>query len=262
MAAQKKPNSGSKPLELTPEEAFTKVEAELEGMNPENFAKSKVDAAAVGSLVLTKLPQAITPARRARLEALPRKEFDPSTIDAASLYARALQYIAVRRANAEAITTEALVPMEVVQSATTLKREMIRVIEYNLDDPEAQREVADIVSGQGYLDLAQDLRRLADVYTRFAPQLQVDKKRYRAQDAKRAADLADQIAPTKGGPDVAKWMRLGGAAWTRLEATYRDVRTTVLWLHRNDGAAPDLPVLLSALVTKSEKPAEAPPSPQ
>lgn len=268
MAAKKKPSaSPALPpdvMAITPGDAFDLVRTSLEELRVEHFTKARVDFAAVASLVLTKVRASVTPALRARLASLPTEEFDVAQVDRVQLYARALLHLAARRDSALAIETESLVPADVFAAGTTLKREMLRVLEYHLEDDEARRDLADIISGQGYVDLAQDLRRLSDLYRRFASQLQVDKRRYRAADADRASSLADRIAPNKSGGEAATWLRLCQAAWTHVEAAYRDLRATVLWLHRNDGAMPDLPVLLSSLASaaKPEKADENdPPAP-
>ena len=73
------------------------------------------------------------------------------------------------------------------------------VADLDLDD-RALRELADIISGRGYLDLTQDLRRLAELYSRFAPVLVADQKRYRAGDVQRAETLAAQIAQANAAP--------------------------------------------------------------
>jgi hypothetical protein len=270
MAAKKKPGASTvvppDVMSIPPAEAFERVSAELQAMRVEHFVKTRVDFAAVASLVLTKVRSAVTPALRARLAALPAEEFDVSQVDRSQLYARALLHLAARRDAAVAIETSALVPADVFAAGTTLKREMVRVLDYHLEEDDARRDLADIISGQGYVDLAQDLRRLADLYRRFSSQLQADKRRYRAADAERASTLADRIAPQKGGGEAANWLRLCQAAWTQVDAAYRDLRATVMWLHRNDGALPDLPVLLSALASggkpdpaeKSDPPAPAP----
>jgi hypothetical protein len=250
MAAKKKPESRDV-MNLAPELAFNEVKPHLEKMHPDDFVKSRVDYPAVATLALSKLRTALTPKRLERLASLPEAEFDPGQLDRAVVHARALLYLAVRRDSALAIEKGALVPADVYAQGSTLKREMVRVLDYNLDDDDARKEVADIASGTGYVDLAQDLRRLADLYVRFETQLAADKKRFRSADASRASTLADRIAPQEGGGEAANWLKLCQAAWTHLEAAYRDVRETVTWLHRHDGGMPDLPALLAAMAGRN-----------
>lgn len=267
MAAKKKPESRDV-MNLAPELAFNEVQPHLEKMHPDDFVKSRVDYAAVASLALSKMRTALTPKRLERLASLPDEEFNLGQIDRAILHARALLYIAARRDSALAIESGALVSAEVFGQGSTLKREMLRVLEYNLDDDDARKEVADIASGAGYVDLAQDLRRLADLYVRFERELAADKKRFRSADASRASTLADRIAPQAGGGEAANWLKLCQAAWTHLDAAYRDVRETVTWLHRHDGGMPDLPSLLGAVSgrnrgkTEEETPPEPTPAPE
>jgi hypothetical protein len=258
MAAKKKQESRDV-MNLEPELAFLEVKPSLEKLHPDAFVKSRVDFAAIATLALGKLRKALTPERLDRMATLPEDEFDVGQIDRAVLHARALLYLAARRDSALAIETGALVSADVFAQGATLKREMVRVLEYHLDDEEARREVADIVSGTGYVDLSQDLRRLADLYRRFEAQLSADKRRFRIADASRAATLADRISPQQGGGESANWLRLCQAAWTQLEAAYRDVRETLTWLHRNDGGMPDLPGLIGAVRGRSTPADEEPP---
>ncbi len=56
----------------------------------------------------------------------------------------------------------AQVDVAIVQQATELRERMLKTAEYNLEHKETvARELADIRTGTGYLDLANDCSRLA-----------------------------------------------------------------------------------------------------
>ena len=73
--------------------------------------------------------------------------------------------------------------MSLVTKATTLKARMMKVVEHLGDHEVAGPRVAAIRAGNGYLDLANDIIALANLYTTYRANLAGDTKDYDANDA-------------------------------------------------------------------------------
>ena len=76
---------------------------------------------------------------------------------------------------------------------------MQRVAEYNLDHlPDVSLKLADIRAGNGHIDMADDLMRLAGLYESHAAILAADTLRYRAGDTGTAKQFAQAINKVLG----------------------------------------------------------------
>ncbi|AKF09498.1 hypothetical protein [Sandaracinus amylolyticus] len=95
--------------------------------------------------------------------------------------------------------TDARVRASTLEAATEVKRRMMKVATFALDDhAAATAELASIASGSGHGDLASDLARLARVYDRHRVELESAGPRYRAADARRARELSATILAELG----------------------------------------------------------------
>lgn len=252
--ASKKPSSVAASLP-SPEEAFRALEPMLRALPAQELIQTNVMLEAVANVALQVHARATEPKLFARFKRLPAEEFDLECVSRCAVTARAIQHIATRQASAEAVSTDALVAPRVVTEATVLKAKMLKVLEYHLEDEEALAECAGIRSGMGYLDLAQDLRRLAALYMDWRELLAADRRRYAAADEKEALRLADELSPQDPGAAVRQWVELGQRAWTQLAKDYAELRDTALWLHRR---RPDLQAGFPSLVTASRPKASTP----
>ncbi len=113
---------------------------------------------------------------------------------------------------------------------------MLEVCAYHFRDDAALRaQVDDIRSGQGYLDLAEDLSRLAGLYRAQAATLKQDLRFYRANDATDALDLSGRI--TRGlrsqGPQAAR--EVAWRTFAVLAALYAEVARAAHFLLRDAG---------------------------
>lgn len=164
--------------------------------------------------------------------------FDMALLDALADAAHGA-YWAAYRFDQERNKSTAMLPAVVVDEATTLRDRMDRCASYNLDDvPEVAVEIERIRAGRGYLDLMNDLAAWARIYTEHRDKLRGDKKRYRAKDGPRAAQLAGEIgvalgaSKTEGSVD---WSDMNARAFTKLVLAYEEVAHPARFVLRDDG---------------------------
>jgi hypothetical protein len=178
------------------------------------------------------------PALYARFASLPAQELDIAHVDDLEPIASAVWYATVQLATATATRTDVKVPGALVQRATETKARMLKVVTYHFEDhPRLGPEIADIILGTGYRDLAGDLTRLARIYVDERATVSRDPKHYVAADADKAPELAQQIldhlglTPTSEG---SRWMDIVARGWTLLSDCYGEVAAAGLWLMRRE----------------------------
>ena len=118
---------------------------------------------------------------------------------------------------------------------------MLKVVTYLFDDhPRLGLEIADIILGTGYRDLASDLIRLAKIYLSERATVEKDPKHYRADDEAEAFKDADEIIVHLGkarSTAERAWVDIVARSWTLLVQSYGEVMAAGTWLLRNEGAA-------------------------
>ena len=169
--------------------------------------------------------------------------------------ARTLWYIRHRLDEQVALGSRATLPTELLDAATELRRDMLRVLEFRLgDDAEVAARLDFIRRGTGHQDLADDLVRLGGLYHTHKNTLSGMPRPYQSTDADRASKLAAQILMTLGlqpalektgagakatGHDNLDWGDLQARAATLLEQSYDEVAAAGRYLcrHKPDLAA-------------------------
>lgn len=178
------------------------------------------------------------PALHARFSSLPAQEFDIAHVDDLESIASAVWYATIQLATATATRTDVKVPSELVQRATETKTRMLKVVTYHFEDhPKLGAEIADIILGTGYRDLASDLTRLATIYVDERATVSKDPKHYVVADADNAPQLAQQIIDHLGltpTSEESRWMDIVARGWTLLSETYGEVAAAGLWLRRRE----------------------------
>ncbi len=175
---------------------------------------------------------------RARLERLPKEEFDIKHLDDLPDLALAAFYAYTEMLSLSAAATDAKIPVALADTSTAHRAIMIKVIGYHFD-PESRVgiELADILKGSGYRDLASDLARLGKIYRAEHDTLKEDKRYYRATDADRADELSQKILEELGaskGADQQRGVDTVARIWTLLLKAYSEVSQTGTWLLRNE----------------------------
>jgi hypothetical protein len=202
--------------------------------------KAVVVAASVGRMVKQ-------PEMRAEFAALPATRFDVQHVDRLESAALATWHASLALRNATALTSGAKIPDTVVAEATDLKQTMMKVLDYYLgQSTDVYNILADIRGGTGYVDLASDLARLAELYQIHAPVLAVDTVRYKATDREDAGRLAQAIHQVLGDgqhSDARYWTDYLARAWSLLVITYDEVSATGRWLFRHEDGETRFPSL-------------------
>jgi hypothetical protein len=160
---------------------------------------------------------------------------------------------------------------ELAGQSYQLRGKMLRVIEYNLEENKGvMRRVTLIRAGSGYLDLANDLTALAELYDQNAEALSEDRRRYRKEDATEARRLASSLMTILGKGASAPpggWAEMQARCWTLLDRTYREVRRGGLFLLPGEEGERLFPPLLAAArelfpaTSKTKTPPEPTPAP-
>jgi hypothetical protein len=119
------------------------------------------------------------------------------------------------------------VPPPVLESATLIKRRMLKIVEhYFADHPTYSVEIAAIRAGSGYQDTANDLQQLADLseIEEIAAIISRDPVYYRDTDARDARAVAGEIFRALGfeSTDSAEWSARVRRAYTHLHDTYSE----------------------------------------
>jgi len=187
------------------------------------------------------------PALVARFKALGSLdgEFDPMLLDQLQPACRAVFHTRTTLKAVQAAATTAKVPVGLAEEAEALKDRMMRVLVYNLETSKeashkaAMDELRAIRSGRGYVDLAEDLARLAELYRAHAPTLAKDTINYSATDPSEAEAKAHAIQDSLGAAKSFKdspERELAVRAWTFFYRTYMEIVVTGRWLLRKEPA--------------------------
>lgn len=267
---RKKPASPAKPTPPSPppaadpgELAFTKLLPQLAAIAADRLGPPRAEVRAAASFVLSDtVPRLSDPSLRARLLSLPKTEFHHAAIDDLGLCAQALLWAQSRLAQAEAEPSTAKLPLTLVQESVSLRQRMIEVCAYQFrDDAHLQKQVDDIRAGQGYLDLAEDLRRLAALYRSEHAQLVHDQRFYHPGDADTALHLSQRITSELRSPRPDASRESVWRAFALLVQLYEEVARAARFLLREAGEA-DFPSLFAiARSPARRKPLAKPPTP-
>ena len=238
--------------EMNPEgarQAFEVLKPDLDALGEVrrvnvNLQRAAIFAAATGRTLRT-------PAVRERFAALPASVFDISHVDNLEKVAMAVWHAVVESKRAAVGASQASLDSGLVEEASARKGRMFQVLEYHLGDDGAVRGELDAIrQGGGYLDLANDLIRLARLYEVHAHALAGDTRHYREPDREEAGRVAHVIMRELGearSGDAIVWSDYVSRAWTLLASVYDEVSAAGRFLFRHEN--PD--ALFPSLVTVS-----------
>lgn len=233
--------------------AFESLQAARQELGREVKPMPRLDMKAVAVLAIAVAKTIATSAVRKRFAAI-ESELPRSTVDALEPAAWALFYAAMQRATEEATHSLAMLPAALASEANQLKETMLHVVRYHLrEEPKATKEIADIIAGAGYLDLASDLGRLAQLYSEFVDELRADDKFYDSGDAGRARRIAVDIVKALGESSERPSNDALIRSYALLERIYEDVRAFGLAMYRKDGGDDMFPSLFSVRAAPSAR---------
>ncbi len=205
-----------------------------------DIRRAIIHAAAIGRLVRK-------PDMKAEFESLPLRRFDIQHVDRLERAALATWYTVLMLRRASVLSTGAKLPEELLAEGGALKQRMFKVVEYMLGHLKAiATELADIRGGKGYVDLAEDLMQLADLFEANATALAEDRAHYRVEDAVNAKKIAHGILLVLGdgrASDARYWTDYQALAWTLLVTTYEEVSAAGQWLFRHENGESRFPSL-------------------
>lgn len=219
--------------------AFDAELPELEELAPDELITPRVDMLVASAIAYAIAMRDVAASRRERLSAI-GSVFDVAVIERmpmrslAAFHARRKQSIALDAATSSRVSEASL------RDAQACRCRMLRVLCYYFDDqPNYARRFEAIYSGTGYLDLANDLFALAELYE--DPEIRTliasDPKHYRREDPKLAQRLAAELLHGIGlgrDGDAAHWTDLARRAWTLLSNDYGTLRAAGKLVFRHD----------------------------
>ncbi len=249
--------------------AFASLQGALADIDPDALTSLKGDLqrASIAALAVALWAQTEEPhARFASASKCEALRFDLALIARLESAALAGWYTRHHALLTSGTASEAKVPAALDGESLEVRNRMFKCAEYNLDDDVDEVKVIEHVrAGNGYLDRANDLYALANVYKRKRSALSADGRNWRADDEKRARRLHAELLRALGltpGADGVDWVEMSARAWHLLRATYAEVEAVGRCLYRHEN--PDK--LFPNLVTVSRDPRspakpEAPPAP-
>lgn len=240
-SAESPPDSAEAALEsLTPRLLQLQASAVLQPRN---------DVRTAASFVLSEIvPKVSAEGLNGRLESLPDAEFDFSAV--ADLQPAALACMAsqAQLASSAVQTVTVRLPADLLDEATAVKERMLKVCAHQFaDDERLGPEVADIRAGSGYLDLAEDLIRLAALYKSEAATVALDGRYYDRKDGARASALSDRITGELRHAQTENSARdLAWRAYAFLEERYEEVASACRFIERKSDGERRFPSLRAA----------------
>ena len=135
-------------------------------------------------------------------------------------------------------TSEAKISADLDARSLEVRNRMFKCAEYNLDDiPEAVKVINVVRPGSGYLDRANDLYALANLYATYRTHLSDDKRNWRVDDEKKARALYVEILGELGlvaGAEGVDWVEMGARVWYVLRNVYAEVEAVGRCLYRDE----------------------------
>lgn len=229
--------------------AFEKVRGKWTALTSEEVGtlNADLDLAATAGLVL--VDRARKDGRLELFAGLAPKYIEKDLVAALEIACEAAQHVVVESVKEEAVATRVKVDVAVVARGNEVRKRMLKCLAYNLEGNEAaEKELADIRRGTGYLDHARDLVRLAAMYKAHAELLVSDKKNYVAADHNDAIALAEQIRDqyraSQSSGNV--FVGLRAKAFSEIQRLYNEVRAAAEFIFRGK---PDVLAEFEALRT-------------
>jgi hypothetical protein len=210
------------------------------------------------------------PATKAKIAALVKANLvNGALLEGLPDIARAAWFSRYRLLQVSATHSEASLPISLVNDALSLRRRMLKTLEYNLDeDADDLARLAAIRLGSGHLDMANDLLACADYYRERTSDIDHDQKNYRKTDEAEARRLADKILRLLGAvttPDQTLWKSYQARAYTLLLTHYEEARRVGRFLSYYEDGDKLFPSLFSAVraapAPRADKAAAEPPAP-
>lgn len=240
--------------------AFAEVEDRLQSLAADDLSQmnANLDDAAMAGLVLA--DRANEESRKPLFDAIPEILMPKGMVARLERTALAAQHIALEARSEDSETQSGKADPALIQEAAEKRALMLSTIDYNLGHVESvARETTDIRLGNGYLDLARDLRRCGKIYVTHAVVLKKDTVKYDPKDVEAARDLATRIEEQVRGAQsrTKKFAGLRGRAFNELSFVYNEVKAAADFIYRSDATTrdqfPAMRVLMGIAATTRKK---------
>ena len=226
---------------------WLKLRPSLDALDPTAVLPLRGNLQLAATMVLGVVEVCRRPDVRERFERLAKAGFfSMATLDEMERGAHACVYTASRHRLASGTRLSARISDTLDADSRELRDRMFSCAEHTLDDvPEGKRIVDEVRPGSGYLDRANDLIALAELYHRFPEVVRLDGKKFRAGDETEAMHLAAEIFRELGigeRADDIDWYDQQHRAWVYLAQRYLQARRWGVALFEADGETmfPDL----------------------
>ncbi len=166
---------------------------------------------------------------------LPERYFDGAIIERLYPLALAMTHQANVMSDQKALSTNARLPTDLVNEASSLRNRLYSLIQYYLgEDATIAAKLASIKSHTGYIDMANDLARLANIVEDHRDLLKQDNIKYTptcVEDARRCQQL---ILSTFSMVNQSKKQNtvLYNRLWNIMYFYYTEICTTGSWIFR------------------------------
>lgn len=271
MTTKKKETVQAESLDVgAAEQAFLQLQPDLLRLDGSQLQPVRVDLQMCAAVAYSVAIRDNADARRAKLALVAQGGvFDLAVLDRLPLIALAAWHVRRKQTEALEAASGARVLEATLREAQQTRGRMLQVLtHYFGDHPAYSKRITAIRAGTGYLDLANDLISVAELYE--VPEVNAivsrDPMHYRADDPQHARDLAQQLFRSLGllsEGEAASWTDLAQRAWTMLSQNYNSLRAAGQLVFRNEE---DVDVTYPSLVAAVRAPATrvrpTPPEPQ
>jgi hypothetical protein len=243
--------------------ALGKLMPELEGLVDSQLDHLTVDLQDAAFIALGVADFCTDPQVRRLFELLPEKLFDIEHLNRLPDLGWCAWHAQNEFLTALSTSTKAKVPIDLVERSSERRNRMFRVVDYYLgNDPVDGPEVASIRAGTGYKDTANDLVRLAKLYTLREARIRRDTENYLDTDAADARSDSTEIMRhlNTTGSEAARWADTKLRAWTLLRICYDEVAASGRYIFRHDSRQEKFPSLFAS--TRSPRAPGPPPPPR
>lgn len=221
-------DAGPVPLSFDPtvgERAVNQCKTALFLLAPSQVGFPNCDSIQAAGVAVRLADTVESPRYKPSYDQLPAALLGDATAEDLRTYAQALLYLETRVRTKDATSNEIRVDPELVNEGIGLRERMLRVLSYHCDgDPVMRVELADIRSGQGYVDLASDLGRLSTHYFTHRAAISVDKVHYVAADEDRASAISNKIVSALHAATDTTITDLRNRAWEKTLRTYAKLK--------------------------------------
>ena len=249
MANEKKKKNTTTEKVAASAAAFEKVRGKWVELTSSEVTTLNVDLDLAATAGLVSVDRARKEGRLALFDGLAPTYIEKDLIANLELACMAAQHVVVESVKEEAVVTRVKVDVATVNAGDELRKRMNKCLAYNLEGNEdAEKELADIRRGKGYLDHARDLTRLAAMYKTHGELLVDDKKNYVAGDHDKALTIAQEIRDQHRASQSTEsvYVAFRPKAFTEVQRLYNEVRDVAHFIFR---ARPDVKAEFAALRT-------------